>query len=58
VHDFVTLDFQEKRVKGMEANFEVKRPEGTGVSRLGLAVWVSRGGKLEPVQAVGGWWEP
>jgi hypothetical protein len=26
--------------------------------RLAIAVWVTRGGELEPVQAIGGWLTP
>ena len=53
-HDFVVLDFHQKTARNGEAVFELKRPKGA--SRLALAVWVSQSGKLEPVQALGGWW--
>lgn len=56
-HDFVVLDFHQKTARGGEAVFELKRPQGKEASRLALAVWVSESGKLEPVQALGGWWE-
>jgi hypothetical protein len=30
--------------------------KSTGEPRTAVAVWVSEAGKLEPLQAVGGWW--
>jgi hypothetical protein len=32
-------------------------PVVAGVPRHALAVWITRRGALEPVQAAGGWWE-
>ncbi|MDB6067685.1 MAG: hypothetical protein JWR26_3893 [Pedosphaera sp.] len=56
-HDFVVLKFEEKKTATNETTFQFQRPEGIKTSRLGLAVWVSRAGDLEPIQAVGGWWD-
>ncbi|MDB6065640.1 MAG: hypothetical protein JWR26_1848 [Pedosphaera sp.] len=57
MHDFVALIFEEKKTATNEVTFHLSRPEGIQVSRLALAVWVSRSGEMEPIQSVGGWWD-
>lgn len=57
-HDFVALSLEQRAAAANEANFKVQRPQGPGISRLALAIWVTRAGNEIPVQALGGWWQP
>jgi hypothetical protein len=41
-----------------EATFTLDAGQKTTEGRLALAVWVTRSGRLEPVQALGGWLPP
>ena len=58
-HDFAVLKFIHQPLTGKDDEFQGiftmaagrNSPEG----RLALAVWATRNGSLEPVQAVGGW---
>ncbi len=58
-HDFAVLTLVKQPLTGKDGGFQGwftldPNPKGT-VGRLALAVWVTRAGKLEPLQAVGGW---
>jgi hypothetical protein len=52
VHDFVVLSMATKRLEGTATIPLEKTAAG---SRRGLAAWVTEVGKIEPIQATGGW---
>ena len=57
-HDFAALSLVTRpltsQTNGLQGSFVIDaNPKITG--RLALAVWVTRSGKLEPLQATGGW---
>ena len=58
-HDFVVITYAEAPMKpqpdGFECTLNLKAPAPTASGRLALAVWISESGRLEPVQATGGW---
>jgi hypothetical protein len=58
-HDFAALSFItrpfESQTNGLEAKFIIDDKSKTVSGRLALAVWVTRAGQLEPLQATGGW---
>jgi hypothetical protein len=58
-HDFAALSFAELLMKPQGDGFECKlhsaMPTKNSESRLALAVWITEMGKLEPIQATGGW---
>ena len=58
-HDFAVLKFIHQPLigkdGGFQGNFTMTAGQNSPEGRLGLAVWVTRSGSLEPVQAVGGW---
>ena len=60
-HDFVALSFEKKTLSLIDNHLQgefVLSPKGkTKDDRLALAVWVTRAGRLEPLQATGGWLE-
>jgi hypothetical protein len=58
-HDFVALTFMKQPLANKDGGFQGEfildpNPKGTH-GRLALAVWITRAGELEPLQAVGGW---
>jgi hypothetical protein len=58
-HDFAALALVKHSMTGKDGRFQVEftldtTPKMTN-GRLALAVWVTRVGKLEPLQAAGGW---
>lgn len=58
-HDFAALSLITRpllsQTNGLEAKFVIdKAPKGIS-GRLALAVWVTRSGQLQPLQAAGGW---
>lgn len=57
VHDFVVLGLTNQSMKGNAKEIRLSPPaiQATGEPRRALAVWVTEPGKLEPLQAVGGW---
>jgi hypothetical protein len=57
VHDFVVLGMTSEEMKsGMkELRLPVDAPKQTANSRSAIAAWVTVAGKIEPIQAVGGW---
>ena len=61
-HDFVALSLTQMRLdkKGevFQGDFVVGLKQKHATGRLGLAVWVTRGDHLEPLQATGGWLPP
>ena len=58
-HDFVVLKLVRqplvRRNDGFQGAFVLPAREKNLQGRLALAVWAARGGRPEPVQAVGGW---
>jgi hypothetical protein len=54
-HEFVVLRLLTVPLADGAAELTVPPAEVPGVTRQGLAVWVTRRGELAPVQAVGGW---
>ena len=58
-HDFVALNLTEQPLVGktneFKGSFRVDEKLRPATGRLALAVWLVEKGKLEPVQAVGGW---
>lgn len=58
-HDFAAISFSTHplttQTNGLQGTFVIA-PETKGITgRLALAVWVTRKGQLEPLQATGGW---
>jgi hypothetical protein len=56
-HDFVVLAMESTRMTDGEAELTspaILRPQDAN-SRIAIAAWVTEPGKLEPIQAVGGW---
>jgi hypothetical protein len=60
-HDFVALTLIQERLTsqkdGFQGMFTLDPEPKVREGQLALAVWVTRSGQLEPVQAVGGWIE-
>jgi hypothetical protein len=60
-HDFVALTLIQERLSGQKDGFQgmfiLDTKPNVTEGQLALAVWVTRSGQLEPVQAVGGWLE-
>lgn len=60
-HDFSALDFVETPLGYQQGylkttvHFDPKNKDG--IARYGIAVWVTQGARLEPVQAIGGFLE-
>jgi hypothetical protein len=56
LHDFVATAHETKpmTVDGASTRAEVTLPTSATAGDIGVAVWVTEAGKLEPVQAVGG----
>ena len=56
-HDFVVLGLTTETMKGGTKELKLIAPslKSSADLRTALAVWVSEAGKLEPLQAVGGW---
>jgi hypothetical protein len=58
-HDFAALTFTEAPLKleneSLECRLHLAMPVKNSSGRLALAVWITELGKLEPVQATGGW---
>ncbi len=56
-HDFVVLGLTTETMKGGTKELKLIAPtiKSNADPRTALAVWVSEAGKLEPIQAVGGW---
>jgi len=58
-HDFAPLNLMKESMADKGGEFQGNFPLDTNLKetagRLALAVWVTRAGELEPVQAVGGW---
>jgi hypothetical protein len=61
-HDFVALALINRPLvhqsDGFQTAFTIPAEQKTPPGRLALAVWATRHGRLEPVQAVGGWLVP
>jgi hypothetical protein len=61
-HDFVALTLVNQTLArqgdGFQGAFTLAAARKTPQGRLGLAVWVTHHGRLEPLQALGGWLEP
>ena len=57
LHDFVVLGLTSETMKAgvKEMTLPAETAKQTGESRSALAAWVTEAGRLEPVQAVGGW---
>ncbi len=54
-HEFVALALVTHLLSSGAAEFALPAATQAGVKRRALAVWVTRRGALEPVQATGGW---
>lgn len=58
-HDFTVLAYKVEEMKESEKILEVRtlldRAEGPEIEALGAAVWITRAGRPEPVQAAGGY---
>jgi len=54
-HEFVVLALRSARLKAGVAEVMLPAAAREGVTRTGLAVWVTRRGELTPLQATGGW---
>jgi hypothetical protein len=58
-HEFVALALADAPMKsaddGATAELSMPAPAAAGAQRRALAAWVTRGDRLEPVQATGGW---
>lgn len=58
-HEFVALALADARMPleagAAMAELKLPVPANPGAERRALAAWVTRGGRLEPVQATGGW---
>jgi len=58
-HDFVAVNLVQIGMTtsngAATGKFILRQPESAAVTTLALAVWVTRAGELEPVQAAGGW---
>ena len=61
-HDFVVLAMQSATASigggSLSAEISATVPSKFSPKRLAIAVWVTKRGELEPVQAVGGWLTP
>jgi hypothetical protein len=57
VHDFVIVGLTNETMKNGAKEFKLAPPsiKPNAEPRMALAVWVSEAGKIEPIQAVGGW---
>jgi hypothetical protein len=56
-HEFVSLALAQG-APGADIALAAPAPKVAGVTRRGLAVWVTRRGELAPLQATGGWLAP
>ena len=57
MHDFVVLDLTNEGMKAGTKELKLPQPSsklGVG-ARSAIAAWVTQPGKIEPIQAVGGW---
>jgi hypothetical protein len=58
-HDFAALALMKQPLTGkdgeIQGEFTIDTNPKTATGRLALAVWVTRAGELEPLQATGGW---
>lgn len=54
-HEFVALALTTARLEAGAAQVMLPSTAREGVTRVALAVWVTRRGELTPVQATGGW---
>jgi hypothetical protein len=54
-HEFVALSLVKHVLVDGHSEFPLSAVTQPGVTRRALAVWVTRRGELEPVQATGGW---
>jgi hypothetical protein len=61
-YDFVVIDFVVKSLaktaNGYQGELELKRKNDLTPERTAIAVWVTPGKGLQPVQALGGWLNP
>jgi hypothetical protein len=57
VHDFVVLGLTNEAMKAgaKEMRLPAESPKQAANSRSAIAAWVTEAGKIEPIQAVGGW---
>ena len=57
IHDFVVLGLSTETMKNGAKELKLLAPsiKSNGDPRTALAAWVTEAGKLEPLQAVGGW---
>lgn len=54
-HDFIVLSLQTARLKDGSAELKLSRSTEPGIERQAVAFWITRRGKLTPLQATGGW---
>jgi len=58
-HEFVVLGFDEEKLKQKDGTYravaKLRAMKDPAAKRYALAVWVSRPGQLNPIQATGGW---
>jgi hypothetical protein len=62
VHDFAVLQLATKPLTSLgdsvQGEIKLSRPSDSSGTRLALAVWITKIGSLEPLQATGGWIVP
>lgn len=56
-HDFVVLSLKKARLKAGSAELKLPKSSEPGIERQAVAFWITRRGKLTPLQATGGWLE-
>ena len=56
-HDFVVLVLKNEPLVAGAAELSMPKVMTPGIGRQGLAVWVTRRGQLNPLQATGSWLE-
>jgi hypothetical protein len=58
-HDFAALTLVKQRLTvnngKLQGEFTIEKNAKISSGRLALAIWVTRAGELEPLQAAGGW---
>ncbi|HWA25272.1 MAG TPA: DUF1223 domain-containing protein [Lacunisphaera sp.] len=54
-HEFVALGLERRRLDQDAADFSLPEATPAGVTRRAVAIWVTRRGATEPLQATGGW---
>lgn len=54
-HEFVALEFKQAPLRSGRSEIELPAMKPSGVGRVAIAVWLTRGSDLTPVQATGGW---